>query len=75
MHRMQICRIRKELTEREDVEATKLQLHKRTKQGTTKMKKGRGGEDVELARLDAKHFRREPRTARKVVVRDLLQDL
>jgi hypothetical protein len=57
------------------VEATKLQMHKRLRQGTTKRKMTRGGKEVEVARLDASQFRRESRTSRKVVVRDLLQDL
>jgi hypothetical protein len=66
------CRILGEVRERDEIENTKLQMQKRSRQGTTKHMKGKGGADIELARLEAKVHRRESRTASKVQVRDML---
>jgi hypothetical protein len=52
-------RIRQEVAEREEIENTKLQMQKRRRQGTTKRKKGKGGADLELVRLEAKVHIRE----------------
>ena len=68
------CRVLAEVSEREEVENTKLQMQKRRRQGNTKMRKGKGGQDVEIARLDAKVHRRDSRTARKVQVKDILEE-
>lgn len=40
----------------------------------TKTRKGKGGQDVEVARLDAKVHRRDSRTARKVHVKEMLEE-
>lgn len=69
-----LCRLRDEVADREEVENTKLQMQKRRRQGTTKIRKGRGGQDLEVARLDAKVHRRDSRTARKVHVKEMLEE-
>lgn len=60
------CRIREEVLEREEIEATKLQLGKRRRQGAVKRLQGRGGAAKEVARLDPKKHRRQARGAVKV---------
>lgn len=67
-------RIRSEVKDREELENTKLQMQKRSRQGMTKVRKGRGGQDLELARLDAKVHRRNSRTARKLDVKEMLEE-
>eukprot|EP00892_Ulva_mutabilis_P005167 jgi/Ulvmu1/3021/UM015_0061.1 len=63
-----------EVSQREEVENTKLQMQKRRRQGTTKKWKRKGGQDLEVARLDAKVHRRDSRTARKVQVKEMLEE-
>lgn len=61
-----------EVTERDEVENTKLQMNRRRQQGTTKTWKGKGGVDMEMAKLEAKVHRRTSRNARKLQVREIM---
>ena len=52
-----MCRIRQEIIEREHDENTRLQMQKRRREGHVKRRKGQGGKDFEIARLDPRKFR------------------
>ena len=71
-HSDAMCRILEEAKERDEVENTKLQMNRRRQQGTTKMWKGKGGVDMEVARLEAKVHRRTSRNTKKLQVKELL---
>ena len=72
MHSGVGCRILEEAKERDEIENTKLQMNRRRQQGTTKVWKGKGGVDMEVARLEAKVHRRTSRNTKKLQVKELL---
>jgi hypothetical protein len=69
------CRLREELLEREEIEATRQQLQKQKQEGMMKVQMRKGGGALTLGRLDALQYRQESRSKRRVRLRERMDEV